>query len=193
MGNALGAVVFHEQSRLPLTFVAGPAAWVVVLSLPAVLQWLVLRHWFSRTGWWIPASAVGSFLSWLPLGWGIAVEDTKGGSPFANFAVPGAFILTGAVAGAVEWFVLRRWVSRAGWWVLARSIGSFGAIHVFASMTRGADVRFFWGGLASGALSGAVSGLALVWLRLRKPKKNEPSAVITDTEPTNETHGAALS
>ena len=55
---------------------------------------------------------------------------------------------------------------------MERRIGSFGAIHVFGSVTRGAERHFFLGGLASGALSGASAGLALVLL-LRNPKTNE--------------------
>ena len=121
VGNAFGAAAFHGQERMPLRFVSVPVIWLIVVTLPAFLQWLILRHWLPR----------------------------------------------------------------AGWWVLARSIGSFGAIHVFASMTRGADVHFFLGGLVSGALSGAIAGLALVLL-LRHAKKNKPSVPITTETGANE-------
>jgi hypothetical protein len=60
--------------------------------------------------------------------------------------------------------------------VLARSIASLGAILLFAFLTRGADVRFFMGGLASGTLSGAITGLALMLL-LRTPKEDELSGI----------------
>ncbi len=39
-----------------------------------------------------------------------------------------------------------------------------GAIHVYSFVARDEVFRFFLGGLASGALSGAVAGLAMVWL-----------------------------
>jgi hypothetical protein len=174
LGNAFGAAAYHWQARMPSLF-GHIVIWAVVLTLPALLQWLVLRRWLQRAGWWIPASAFGSCLGWMPLAWGIAVGDTQGQTTFAKFAVPASFVLSGALAGTVEALVLRRWTARAGWWVLARGIGSLGAIYVFASLTRGADVCFFLGGLASGALSGAIAGLALVLL-LRNPKKNELSA-----------------
>ena len=75
----------------------------------------------------------------------------------------------------------------AGWWVLARSIGSYGAIYVFALVTKNADVRYFLGGPTSGALSGVVAGLAIAWL-LRIPKKNEPSDPISTETDANESN-----
>ena len=182
VGNGLGAVAAdrsHDVQSVPILI----TALLVILTLPAILQWLVLRHWLPRAGWWILASAVGNFLGFFPISWGI---NRLGPSPYASpVAAFAAFLLSGAVPGAAEWLVLRRWVWRAGWWVLARSIGSFGAIYVFGFVTRGADVRFFLGGLASGALSGAIAGLALMLL-LRNPKKSEPSAPNTTETDANE-------
>jgi hypothetical protein len=172
VGSGLGAVAYDWYQRtsrdgpsVPILITAG----LVVLTLPAILQWLVLRHWVPRAGWWIVASAVGNALSYFPIGWGI---NRLYPSPYAStVAVVAAFLLSGAVSGAMEWLVLRRRVWRAGWWVLARSIGSCGAMAVVAVVTKGADVRFFLGGLTSGAASGVVAGLALAWL-LRNPQKS---------------------
>ena len=173
VGNGLGAVAydwpqrtFRDVQSVPIMITGG----LIMLTLPAILQWLVLRHWLPRAGWWILASAVGKFLSFFPIGWAVGRSHP---SPYASpVAAIALLFLAGAVAGAMEWLVLRRRVSQAGWWVLARSIGSFGAIHVFGFVTRGAEFHFFLGGLASGALSGAIAGLALVLL-LRNPKTNE--------------------
>jgi hypothetical protein len=142
----------------------GVLAWLAVLTLPALLQWIVLRTLVRRTGWWILASSIGSLLGFLPLAWGLAVADTRGETIFARIAVPTAFLLSGTVTGFVEWLSLRRWFLRAGWWVLGRCVGSFAAIYAFASITRGADVRYFLGGAVSGALSAVVTGLVLVLL-----------------------------
>ena len=197
-GYALGAAAHRMPSWLQSTFASGPVetgpvVWLVgatsylgllgLFASPALLQWLVLRHWLPRAGWWLLAGAVGSFLGFIPIEWAIAVGDTNSAPQFGNIsvppniAVPAFFVLAGAVQGAVEWLVLRRWAARAGWWLLARSMGSFGAIQVFLSLTRSAEIRPFLGPAASGAVSGAVTGLVLVLL-LRNTKRNEPPSLI---------------
>ena len=100
------------------------------------------------------------------------MADTQGETVFARIAAPAASALAGAVAGPVQWFVLRRWVSRAGWWILASGISWVGATFVFLFLTRGADVHLALGGSVSGALSGVITGLALAWL-MRKTQKEE--------------------
>ena len=176
VGNGLGAVASDWPLRMSRDVPSVPSmitsglvvtGGLVMLTLPAILQWLVLRNRLPGAGWWIPASAVGKFLSFYPIIMAIArfTYPSPNASPFAAVTL---MFLAGAVAGGMEWLVLRRRVSQAGWWVLARSIGLFGAIHVYSFVARGAVVQFFLGGLASGALSGAIAGLALVWL-LRNP------------------------
>lgn len=172
VGNGLGAVAYDWPVRMPRDVPSDPSmiteglvmiGGLIMLTLPAILQWLVLRHWLPREGWWIPASAVGKFLSFYPVILAIArfTYPSPNASPLAATAL---LLLAGAVAGGMEWLVLRRRVSQAGWWVLARSLGSLGAIHVYSFVAKDDVFRFFLGGLASGAISGAVAGLALVWL-----------------------------
>jgi hypothetical protein len=135
-------------------------------AVPAFLHWLILRRLFARAGWWIPASVVGWLLGYIPLNVGIAGADTGQGFLFISeryvFAV--ACAAAGALAGTLQWLVLKRWVACAGWWVLASSISWVGTAWVYASLTRGNDVHIVLGGAASGTLSGAITGLALVWL-----------------------------
>ena len=59
----------------------------------------------------------------------------------------------GFVGGALQWLVLRRQVARAGWWVLASTVGGFlGAV----------------GGLFVGWVVGGFVGGVLEWLVLRQ-------------------------
>ncbi len=147
---------------------------IVGLAAPCILQWLILRRFFANANLWIPASGLGGLLALLPfLGiWAFAASETQ--SPI-GVPVNVAFLLAGATAGAIEWFVLRRWVSHAGWWVLTRSVASLTATWLFilTTMTGEADpsrdVHVVWFGLflngaMSGAVSGGVSGFVLVWL-----------------------------
>ncbi len=133
-------------------------------SLPGFLHWLILRRRFSRAAWWIAASGAGSILGFIVLGWGLAVADTGVGIA-AGIVVPGlSFAVAGAVAGVLQWLVLRRWVSHAGWWILASSIAWVGATYAYLTLTRGNDVFVPVGGAVSGMVSGAITGLVLIWL-----------------------------
>lgn len=87
------------SSFLPLELIAG-------LSM-GVAQWLVLRPLFPQTAWWIPLSAGG----WM-LGWGISMAIGASG---IAFLVAG---LVGLSLGSFQWFILRKWVPLAGWWIV---------------------------------------------------------------------------
>ena len=65
------------------------------------------------------------------------------------------------VAGALQWLVLRRQVARAGWWVLASTVG-----WVVGGLVSGiTDAAVGWAVL--GAVYGAITGAVLVWLLRR--------------------------
>jgi hypothetical protein len=174
---ALGTAPFIAAAMAPTLF-------VVVATLPGFLHWLILRRWFSRAGWWVLASGAGSLMGYLPLGWGIAVADTHGDQVGVwFFALPMWVVLlvsiavAGALAGAVQWLVLRLWVTRAGWWVLASTISWVAATYLYAHITRANDVYLPLGGAVSGALSGAITGVALVALMRNTRKTDSRSPV----------------
>jgi hypothetical protein len=177
---ALGSTASREAGAL-LTD-ATPAAialavsiglYPLVATLPGFLHWLILRLWFPRAGWWVLASGVGTLLAYLPMGWGLGVADTQGETALARFAVPASMAVAGAVAGTLQWLVLRRWVSRAGWWVLAGSISWVVAEYTYLTLMRAGDVHLLSGAAVSGTLSGATSGLVLVEL-MRHGQRNAP-------------------
>jgi hypothetical protein len=110
-----------------------------------ILQWVVLRQYLRRAGWWILASAVG----WSG-GWAIALA----------LAPQGIGILTepllGAAMGTLQWLVLRRQLHQAGWWIVVSGLAWTIALTGFT------------GQLLAGAVVGAVTGIALELL-LRYP------------------------
>lgn len=140
-----------------------------------VAQWLVLRRYLPYAGWWILASALGWFL-------GTLVSITTEGITVpvielleSVIRLRGVFWLNvvdgtlyGTVLGAAQWLVLRRHTQRAGWWVLASSIGGAvnGAVSAAcaAAIPVGISAALPYG--AGWAGSGAVTGMALVWLLL---------------------------
>jgi hypothetical protein len=127
-----------------------------------VAQWLVLRRRVSGAGWWVLASAVG--------GYGIMQAGFTGYSESVEMSfvsllgLTGVVALSGAVTGTLQWLILRGQVSQAGWWVLASTVGWGLAI----ALSRGVGANDFVAVGVVGAVLGAVTGGALVWL-LRQP------------------------
>jgi len=187
-GNAVGALAFSDWGprAAPDAGVVSQALayWpiLVAATFPGFLQWAIFRRWFPGAGWWVVATGVGSFLGFMTYMWMGAAADT-GGEVAQRVEVPAIIALGGAVLGAVEWLVLRRWSAGSGWWVflcwvLARSLSWFGATWVFLGLSGFRDdphASLLLAGIASGALSGAITGAALVGL-LRHARVNQTSA-----------------
>ncbi len=118
--NAFG----DELNREWLFNVANAIAlWLITGLLMGFGQWLVLRRWVDRAQWWILASTAG---------WGGAIA--LGITAYGIFAaelrweVVGMAITLPVVffgVGLFQWLLLRRWVRRAGWWLLASGLSSF--------------------------------------------------------------------
>ena len=154
------------------------------------LQWLVLKQYMNRVGWWIPATLVGVALSAVVIRASEAAVQPLGLGEMTEGVV--SVVLIGAIVGISQWPVLRPHVSRAGWWVLASilgmalfvpvlwatehlgiwDLGFFGSSHLFGYTVSDLVLTTFLGGLG-GAVHGAATGIALLWLLRRSSRKNE--------------------
>jgi hypothetical protein len=110
---------------------------------------------------WMAANAIG-----LPVGmalWGIIQgtlgEHGPGGSMLAGLV---GLLLVGAVAGALQWRVLRARIGHAGWGILGGSVGYFAGFVAGYGMA-GAPLDFILGFMGFGAGSGLGQWLALRW------------------------------
>ena len=126
-------------------------------------QWLVLRRWLGRAGWWwVLATAGGDLLGASPL----ILGENLGGLI--------ATIALGLVPGTLQWLLLRRQVARAGWWVLASTVSVLAAFTAGVAASSGVGLKEselvlgLVAGIASGSVFGIMSGLVLGWL-LRQP------------------------
>ena len=113
----------------------------------------------SKPGWgfwllWMLASAVGSVL----LGKGMQFVDSEL-----------LVALLGLIVGIAQWLVLRQYVRKAGWWILASAIGwGVGFILAFTVI----DLYFYFSSeelalAVDGVIVGATYGLAQ-WLALHR-------------------------
>ena len=145
----------------------GALAGTVIGASLGIAQWLILRRFIARAGWWVLASIVG-----LAVGFGVcsAVLFADDFAQDVGFAIAGAVAGTviGAALGIAQWLVLRRHVARAGWWVLASAVGVAIFETVDFAMQFDAGPVFLVGVAAYSAITGGV----LVWL-LRQPTAEE--------------------
>jgi hypothetical protein len=116
--------------------------------------------------WWVLASTTGLALGFAG---GYAAGFAIGGaiSGIASQSVFGAMV--GVSFGTTQWLVLRRRVSRAGWWVLATTLGMGVGFALVRAMTPTVS-RMVGGGPMYGLVNGAIVGTligAMQWLVLR--------------------------
>lgn len=90
----------------------------LVGPLTGVVQYGLLRRHLPRMGWWVLATTGG----WLLGGLVIAISTRllwTDRSPNPDLV----FILMGSAIGVGQWLLLRRRLSRAGWWIGANAVG----------------------------------------------------------------------
>jgi hypothetical protein len=186
-GFAVGSIVIFVGS-----FVGAMAGWmgrtgaipgwmvggvVVAGAAIGIAQWLVLQQQVSQSGRWILASTVGFTVGFIVPA-AMYIFDAYSVGRAVSGVVFGAVL--GASIGIAQWFALRRHVSRAGWWVLASTVGSaVGGAFLAALVLDLIGTVSLVLGLAMLVLSlvpyGAITGGAMVWL-LRQPiiEKSSP-------------------
>jgi hypothetical protein len=129
------------------------------------LQWLNLRRRVSWASMWTWVTAAGWIIS-IPLAL-LLYTWLRSISASAFVDVWGKTIQATMIAiliGAIQWLLLRRYISRAGWWIFANLIG-----WNAASLISGAGAMVgVLDSIPMGISVGAVTGLALAWL-LQQP------------------------
>lgn len=128
---------------------------LVIGAVIGILQLFALAQSGPQAGLWVLAHMAGWAAGW-GAGWGLGWELLGAQGFKGAFGTVGA--VGGAVAGAIQWLILRQQVYQAGWWVLASPLGW--AI----GLATGVSIGGAFGWAAAGALSGVVTGLALLWL-----------------------------
>ncbi len=149
----------------------GPAFYIaltVVFSAAGAglgfLQWLVLRRRVPVAGRWVLASTLGFAVLAALFG---ALSGVV--NEVVNEIVHNA--LGRAVAGTIQWRILRPHLARAGWWIPASTLGFVAAEGVSYVMGTGPE-----GMLAGIGAMAALTGAALVWLMNRPVRKVSAAA-----------------
>jgi hypothetical protein len=140
--------------------VFGRAMYPLLGILLGTFQWILLRAWAPRSGWWIAATA-GGLIAGLAAGLGLV------SGPFRALDIqvdydqmsPILFAIVGIVLGLAQLPVIRRYLRAPALWVLASGLGwaALGVV-IRKSIDRPTDM------VALGAVPAAFTGLALIGL-----------------------------
>jgi len=192
VGISLGGIVFIIFAMLFPNVIVALAffAWI------GLLQWIVLRRRLPNAKWWIPTTIagwlVGGYIGLYTIGDHVGTDllntvvkylhdpscfslrprlvswDMAWGlGEAARLVVKGS--LFGFSIGFLQWFVLRRYVRRAGWWILVTAVSMVISWTAWEIVGDTEGPRLLYGIILTGVLFGATTGIPLVWL-LRHPK-----------------------
>ena len=173
--------------------------WVVASGLGFVgtplqplAQWLVLRRHISRAGWWVLATILG-----MAVGGAVGMATGVSRNVALAWAVgDGSEVVRtgatlGAAVGVAQWLVLRQHFAQAGWWIPASIAGwTVGAVAGLSFVGDCAEFgRCFAGWVANGALTGAVTGLMLLWMSrpISQPRQSEADTQLAGKETKSST------
>jgi hypothetical protein len=151
--------VITEDYLLPYIFI--PAIGLFT----GLFQYLLLRRYWPRFGWWILATSLG----WVLTGVISALHyplSVRLGLDFTSTSVwlpPLTYMISGGIAGLAQWLLLRQRLPHAAWWVAASILG-WGLIGLTAN-----EALKDFAVLAFGLLPAIATGAALYLLMKRLP------------------------
>jgi hypothetical protein len=115
----------HDDSILLKLGLDNAAAFVCIVAVVGLMQWLALRRIVRRAGFWVLSSIIGFTISSSIHG----VVCYVWGYPDNLDRLPGtvvwamAFVVGGTLTGLLQHRILRRQVCHSAWWVPASAVG----------------------------------------------------------------------
>ena len=107
--------------------------WPLFGLLYGYLQYILLRRYFPRMGWWILATVVSLSLTPLVIVMVQKLASTLGIDPYSVWSGVIQLVLVGGLLGVAQWLVLRNHIPNAIWWVPANMIG-WGSVGVLGNL-----------------------------------------------------------
>ena len=157
--SAAGSLLLLVQVLFPL--LPGPALFIVLL-LPGVAQWLLLRRLLGIGPFWIATAPLASiaFIG-IIISAPVTLWETVDSEAPATLAA--VYAILGALLGFLQWLVLRRRV-RAAWVWVAASVVGVAAGFAFALFTDLVNRSGLWAYVAVVLIYAATTAVALAWL-----------------------------
>jgi hypothetical protein len=155
LSTAFYAIIRWLQVDNDVGWLVTPAAGLV----GGAVLWRAVRRWPGRPGLtaWLVAMAAAELVVWLiaPILAKVLGNDLPDG---VAFVIRG--LVFGAVLGAAQWVVLRRWLGRPRPWVGATAVGMAVSQLVFAAI----PISTSFDAVVIAMIRGALLGLATAWL-----------------------------
>jgi hypothetical protein len=117
---------------------------------------------FGCASWslWILAAVAGTAVGWR-LGWRLSILVS------GQLASPTLGLTVGLVLGFSQWIILRGYMPRAGWWILASGLGWAAGFPLGAGLSYLVGLMDIWFGVMVGAMVGLFTGVPQ-WLLLQR-------------------------
>jgi hypothetical protein len=116
----LGDIIqVHGQTHITEDYLFSYIFFPSLCLLSGLLQFLLLRRYAPKMGWWILATGLGSLCAIAALGL-LQFAFTAFMTFWGNMLI---FAIIGGMIGIGQWLFLRRRVPRAGWWLIASTLG----------------------------------------------------------------------
>lgn len=169
LSNLFNAL-FGTNSMLAV-MVSGLASGAVIGGA----QYLLLRGWLVKAGWWVLATGLGFGVAFsqLPIV-GLFLQHTPLSEALQAFLI---YPFAGLLIALTQWFYIVRRTSRSPWWILASVLGwAVGyLLTTLSSYLSNTYLAFF---AAIAVVYGLFTGLTLLWFGvldrpvLPKPAQN---------------------
>ena len=127
-----------------------------------ILQYALLRRYLPRMAWWIAATLLGWLLPFI-VGFVFTALLPHGLDPATAWEVLGVALI-GMVIALPQWWLLRRRVPHAAWWILASGIG-WAVVGLLDHLRSGPFAV-----LSALALCPAIATGIVCWLLITLPK-----------------------
>jgi hypothetical protein len=178
VGAASAWLIGDNESALANAIMIGIMVLTGAIEGTAVgwAQWRVLRRVLPelpRRAWML-ATILGAVVAWaIGMTAGVSMGSADVTETTAMMVMGLLIPVFGTILGFGQWLVFRRYVERAGWWILANAAAwTIGMVVIFAGMSLPLDEEAvilmaligILSGVLAGALVGAIHGLVLIWL-----------------------------
>jgi hypothetical protein len=118
--DIIGDIIYVNGVRRITEDYLGMYIIIPVLGLlTGCVQYLLLRRYLPRMGWWVLATFLGWILGVILLAGWLSLDIVS--FPFGRLDL--TFLVIGLAVGIGQWLLLRRRIPRAGWWVVASLLG----------------------------------------------------------------------
>jgi hypothetical protein len=168
-----GRIQVGGQSHITEDFLLSYIFFPVLSLLTGLAQYFILRRYLPRVGWWPAATLLGWLLPFvivMPLVAAVGREVRLALDVPREVSVVASAAMLGGLVALPQWWLLRRRVRRAGWWLVVNVIG-WGVLALLTgrSIDRAADE------IAAIVMPPLATGVALWLLLNRLPRRAPPS------------------